>query len=324
MRVVFDIDNTLNNLNETINNKYNLVESIEEINRYRLRDTNLSESIKKAFKEACLEDIHYSASVSVVNKDLMNLFLELNKGGSTIYYTKCLIESHIDTKRKWLLSNYNIESMSSYSIADFKKKDLCNGIYYVTAIGDKICCDNVDIVVEDCVDNLLGYGDNVKKILIKQPWNEFEYNEIKDQVSNLVRVDSIDECLEYLIRILISCKGTYELNISVESGSELDTLNLKGLAVDINRTLESISDYNVVMLDGDTALCLGNMYLDVVDTKLIAKTDIKYIARGEVLNLYDDIQSIQLQVLDVIMSEICTMYIQTAKGLELVMECRLV
>ncbi len=173
MNLIFDIDDTINNLTEYICKKRNI--DIQKFNNYNMENSMLSKEEIKIISEEYDENCNYENCKYYLKKDL---FQKLAENNVIVFYSKCIKNEHIEIKHKKIEEVLN---MKVKKINAFNKNTIKNGIYFLPLCVEwfipkpALELNHNDYIFEDSIENLNNYRNHIlapNKILMKQPFNK--------------------------------------------------------------------------------------------------------------------------------------------------------
>lgn len=178
-RVVFDIDDTLNNLVETTYTKLNILHKLPIKKKYYLKDCPELTEQERAAAEATWSDgstyLECSANKGIEKVDV----LSNKKNVEVIIHSFCCNDSAALGKHTWL---------GSYTERD--------RLIMKLEVGNKTPIDDIDFVVEDKIEYLCKCKAK-HKILIDKVYNKAENYDL--DTSDIIRVDSLDTAIDYIL-----------------------------------------------------------------------------------------------------------------------------
>lgn len=198
LKIVFDIDDTLNNLNDFVCTHLGI--SRDKLNKYSIEKC---ENLTKQQKEAILlmyNDIEtfknlYWVSGAERIEDFHSVRIGRFCTGVYIHSTS-MTEEIADYKRVILKRDFPIIPDKNISLEYGSNK--------------KSCFNDAFIVVEDNIENLLKYPDGTIKILIDKPNNKDEIYGVNPNTSGIIRVVNLSSALNVISSILNVMQMTQE------------------------------------------------------------------------------------------------------------------
>jgi len=182
VKIVYDVDNVLNNLMDYICEAYNI--DIKKIRRY-----DISENIELTYSEK--NKIFRAFN----DKDI---FLNLKYDESIGEILNCNnADNNIEVHIHSLSMNHEIESVKYSKIIELLKNiDESNIVFEVGS--KKSVMHDVDVLVEDCIENCVKA--NVKKfcILLDKTYNQADEYGICEKDYNIIRVRALCEGIEVI------------------------------------------------------------------------------------------------------------------------------
>lgn len=188
MLIVYDLDGTLNNLNEMAFS--GLEEEYANLKYYNIdRNDNLTAAQKKLVMNR-YKDVSVFKSLSPVSgadrivdiKDKCLWFVDV------VIHTHSLTDKVIPVKEKFI----------SHCIPKLEP----DKVIYST--GDaKGIISGADIIVEDSLEHLSKYSKYKVRILVDKPYNKFENYPSIDS-TGIVRVDTLNDAVNYIERVALS------------------------------------------------------------------------------------------------------------------------
>lgn len=160
--VVYDLDGVLNNLNEVVYGRYGLLDKFMRQRRYNIRENgNLFNEEEQRLVLNQYKDINTFKNLSAIKG--INKILDIKRKykdrvkvvvHSLSYDNRVPIE-----KERFIREHVEDSGLLELNFEVGESKGLYKG---------------ADIVVEDSLENIIGYSDKTKKILIDKPYNKFE------------------------------------------------------------------------------------------------------------------------------------------------------
>lgn len=185
MKIVFDIDETLNNLNEHVFRLLDIYEyKYKNLKYYNLKENdNLTRGdIKRIYELYGNPDSYIKAKSADGVKDIKDLLIL--EGINVIIHSLCINEAVLLAKVNWVS-----EILGT------------SGIEYNMELGEKNPIVGANIVVEDNLEYLLECEADYK-ILIDKPYNKFENYAINAEESGVIRVKSLKQAIRIIKEIV--------------------------------------------------------------------------------------------------------------------------
>lgn len=199
--VVYDVDDVLNELNNYVADTVGIPHSA--INRYKISEID------------GITDEQKGAIIELYKQ--VDTFKNCNWKPSMVDICRVQVSGEAEV---------HIHSTSmNQDIADFKRAYLLKSIpgltednlSLVTTGEVKDPHSKADIIVEDCIDNLLKYDSTVIKILIDTPHNQFEDYGIDARNSDIIRVKNLDDA----IRLVECIVNMYRLGKNMQKAVDI-------------------------------------------------------------------------------------------------------
>lgn len=196
MLIVYDLDGVLNMLNEYVFGKLGILDKLDKLKFYNisknihiLSDGEINGILSMY---SCADTFILSKAVEGINR-ITNVEDKYPGKVKVVINSLCYSPDVMDAKRLWL---------SKYTKVKEDNIILQYG-------GVKNGLDNADIVVEDCLKNLLDIKCNKAKILIDKPYNRFSKSIWGDL--EILRVRDLNEAIDKVEGIVENVYGTYKI-----------------------------------------------------------------------------------------------------------------
>ena len=197
MNLIFDIDDTINNLSTYICNKQGI--DINKYNEDNMKKSNLSkeeiEIISKEYDNA----ENYIKCKYYLKEDL---FKKLAENNVIVFYSKCIKLEHIQAKHNKLEEHLD---MKIKTLDKFDKDNIKNGVYFLPLCVEcfepkpSLILNFNDYIFEDNVSNLEKYDNNIlspNKVLITQ-----SFNKNVDLSKDIYRIENHNDLIMFLEKI---------------------------------------------------------------------------------------------------------------------------
>ena len=160
--VVYDLDGVLNNLNEVVYGRYGLLDKFMRQRRYNIKENgNLFNEEEQMLVLNQYKDINTFKNLSAIKG--INKILDIKrkyKDGVKVVVHSLSYDSRVPIEKERFIREHGEDSgLLELNFEVGESKGLYKG---------------ADIVVEDSLENIIGYSDKTKKILIDKPYNKFE------------------------------------------------------------------------------------------------------------------------------------------------------
>lgn len=160
--VVYDLDGVLNNLNEVVYGRYGLLDKFMRQRRYNIKENgNLFNEEEQMLVLNQYKDINTFKNLSAIKG--INKILDIKrkyKDGVKVVVHSLSYDSRVPIeKERFIREHVEDSGLLELNFEVGESKGLYKG---------------ADIVVEDSLENIIGYSDKTKKILIDKPYNKFE------------------------------------------------------------------------------------------------------------------------------------------------------
>lgn len=183
-RVVFDVDDTLNNLVETTYTRLNILDKLPLKKRYYLKDCpELTEQERALAEEAWRGSSVYldcSANKGIEKVDV----LSSKQNVEVIIHSFCCNALAANGKYMWL-----------------DRYTECDRLHMNLEVGKKTPIADIDFVVEDNIEYLCKCEAKYK-ILIDKCYNQVENYDL--DTSDIIRVASLDAAIDYILAKIAS------------------------------------------------------------------------------------------------------------------------
>lgn len=160
--VVYDLDGVLNNLNEVVYGRYGLLDKFMRQRRYNIKENgNLFNEEEQRLVLNQYKDINTFKNLSAIKG--INKILDIKrkyKDGVKVVVHSLSYDNRVPIeKERFIREHVEDSGLLELNFEVGESKGLYKG---------------ADIVVEDSLENIIGYSDKTKKILIDKPYNKFE------------------------------------------------------------------------------------------------------------------------------------------------------
>lgn len=178
INIVYDIDDVINELNEYVFNKAGIYNKFKDIKYYDIEENThiLTQDEMDKLNTLYEDTLSYKlAKLADGAKDILEIE-KLNNRVRVYLYSVCPSKEIAEVK---------IEYLKKY----IPRIDINRCIFIYN--NNKEALDNTFIVIDDKLENLVRYRDNVIKVLIDKPYNR--HGDIKC-IKNMYRVSNLLEC----------------------------------------------------------------------------------------------------------------------------------
>lgn len=188
--VLFDVDDVLNNLFETSNKILNLGElNPKQFNVKMDKDipADIADKLINQWKKAetfrlvkAMPGIERIPGIEATGKALVGI------------RSNNLTMEVLEEKRVWLYKHLPTLDQSRVALL------ICGD----DKVNEKEEDGRADIVIEDCLENVIKYGPDVVKILINKSYNQTENYGTTDKEHGIIRVNSLDEAIDRIEELI--------------------------------------------------------------------------------------------------------------------------
>lgn len=189
MIIGVDCDNVLNNLTESVLKVYN-EDYNDNLTPNDITDYYIENFVKPEYKDnfyKLFTDKRVWKGISVID-GCADVLKKWNDLGHTIYIVTSTEPANILKKANWL--------QRTLPFLNIRKRLIC--------IQKKQLLSEIDVLIDDCYDNLI--GGKYSKIVLDYPWNR-NYDDDKHFVRRCKDWSEIDERLEWIFELKFKSKG---------------------------------------------------------------------------------------------------------------------